>query len=288
MLDCIFQCFHRRGLITISPAQIDRRLKADRDKLRGRRISGTKCGEAALMKQIPIRTHYSESERFTPGYFQTDTVHHCGDNDSGEFNLTLTATDVASGWTELRSLLNKGHRWTVDGLKHIHATLPFTMLELHSDNGGEFINHGTLDWWKVTDKLQLSRSRPRHKNDNCYAEQKNNAFVRNYVGHYRFDTDRELAALGRVYESLCPLFNFFMPNKKLVSKTTVGSKTVKKYAPPATPYRRLMESPHLTCEEKVKLTAARALYNPVALQQNVNQAVSALLAAHRAKVTFSK
>jgi hypothetical protein len=162
------------------------------------------------------------------------------------------------------------------------------VIENHRDIGSEFINHGTLDWWKITDTLQLSRSRPRHKNDNCYAEQKNNAFVRNYVGHYRFDTEAELSALGRVYESLCPLLNFFMPNKKLISKTTFASKTVKKYALPATPYRRLMESPRLTDGVKAKLTAARALYNPVSLQQNVNRAVSALLAAHRAKVTFSK
>ena len=278
----------KKGLIAISTAQIDRRLKADRDKLRVRGISGSRLGEAALMKQIPVRTHYSDAESATPGYFQTDTVHHCGDTGSGEFCLTLTVTDISSGWTKLRPLRNKAYKWTLEGLKHIHAALPFPLLELHSDNGSEFINHGTLDWWKITDTLQLSRSRPRLKNDNCFAEQKNNAFVRNYVGYCRFDTEGELSALGRVYESLCPLLNFFMPNKKLISKTAFGSKTVKKYDGPKTPYRRLMESPHLTAEVKAKLTAARGLYNPVSLQQNVNRAVSALLAAHRAKVTFSK
>jgi hypothetical protein len=46
-----------------------------------------------------------------------------------------------------------------------------------------------------------------------YAEQKNNAFVRNYIGYYRYDTDKELAALAEVYRHLCPLLNFFIPNK---------------------------------------------------------------------------
>jgi hypothetical protein len=188
---------------------------------------------------------------------------------------------------ELTALKNKAHKWTLESLQEIYKSLPFKMRELHSDNGGEFINHDTIDWWHVTETLALTRSRPRHSNDNCYAEQKNNAFVRNYVGYYRYDTDKELAALAEVYRYLCPLVNFFTPNKKLVSKTTAGSKTVKKYDSPKTPYQRLLEA-NTTQLEKDKLTALRQLYNPVELQQNVHVAVNALLAAHKAKVTFSK
>ena len=60
----------KEKLLKISPAQIDRRLKADKDALRGKGINGTKLGEAALLKQIPVRTHYSDSERNTPGFMQ--------------------------------------------------------------------------------------------------------------------------------------------------------------------------------------------------------------------------
>jgi hypothetical protein len=135
---------------------------------------------------------------------------------------------------------------------------------------------------------QPSQKRPAKLVSPCYAEQKNNAFVRNYVGYARFDTDAELEALARVYESLCPLLNYFIPNKKLLSKTTVGSKTIKTYDGPKTPYQRLIDSPLLTNEAKAKLTTAKALYNPVVLQQNVHRAVSTLLATHQSKVTFSK
>jgi transposase InsO family protein len=277
----------KRQLLAISPAQIDRLLKPERDRLRVRGISGTRLAEASLLKQIPIRTHYTETERNTPGFCQMDTVHHCGDSDSGEFNLTLTVTEVSSGWTFLFPLLNKAHRWTIEYLKHLFETSPFKIIELHSDNGSEFINHSLLNWQKLVKTLNLTRSRSHHKNDNCYAEQKNNAFVRNYVGYSRFDTDRELAALGKVYTSLCPLVNFFIPNKKLLSKTTVGSKTAKVYDKPKTPYLRLLES-SISQEEKDTLAALRSLYNPVELQHSVHKAVNALLTAHKAKVTFPK
>jgi hypothetical protein len=45
----------KQQLLTISPAQIDRLLKPEQDRLKVRRISGTRLGEAALMKQIPVR-----------------------------------------------------------------------------------------------------------------------------------------------------------------------------------------------------------------------------------------
>jgi hypothetical protein len=269
-------------LLKISPATIDRRLKRDRDALKTRGISGTKCGTEALMKQIPIRTHYSNIERNTPGYFQIDTVHHCCDSDTGEFNLTLTSTDVATGWTILNALRNKAHKWTLENLKNNYETNPFAILEYHSDNGGEFINIDTVDWWKLTEKLDLSRSRSHHKNDNCFAEQKNNAFVRNYVGYYRFDSESELAALAIVYSYLCPLLNYFIPNKKLTSKTVIGSKTVKKYDSPKTPYQRLLLS-NISSLEKTSLSENRNLYNIINLQHNVHKAIDALLKAHNAK-----
>jgi hypothetical protein len=214
--------------------------------------------------------------------------HHCGDSDSGEFNLTLTITDVASGWLWLYGLLNKAHTWTLEGLKITYLTSPFPIIEFHSDNGSEFINHDTINWQQTVKTLGLSHSRSYHKNDNCYAEQKNNAFVRNYVGYWRYDTQEELDALNRVYQFLCPLVNFFIPNKKLVSKSRVGSKIVKVYDKTLkTPYQRLMES-SLAEEEKAGLSAQRALLNPVELQYNLNQAIDKLLAVYKAKVTFSK
>ena len=273
-------------LAAISPAQIDRRLKHEKDALRGKGLSGTRLGDQALMRQIPIRISYTNEERVTPGFCQMDTVHHCGWADSGTFCLTLTATDVASGWIFLFPLRNKAHRWVISRLQFMLENSPFPISEIHTDNGSEFINKDTVSLaktaWNLVNVL-LTRSRAHHSNDNCFAEQKNNAFVRNYVGLARYDTDSEYDALGRVYAYLCPLLNFFVPNRKLLSKTTEGSKTVKTYDKELkTPYQRLMES-GIPQEYKDRLTATKALYNPVQLQQNVHRAVNALIAAHKAK-----
>jgi hypothetical protein len=173
-------------------------------------------------------------------------------------------------------------------LQGLQASLPFPLLELHSDNGSEFINRDTINWRDTVKTLLITRSRPHHKNDNCFAEQKNGAVVRNYVGYARFDTPRELSALATVYQSLAPLLNFFIPGKKLLEKTSIGSKTIKRYSQPTTPFQRLIESTHLSQEVKDRLVQQRALLNPVSLQYAVHNAVRALFTAHKAKVTFSK
>jgi hypothetical protein len=104
----------------------------------------------------------------------------------------------------------------------------------------------------------------------------------------RYDTLKECNALNRVYEFLCPPVNYFIPNKKLRSKTKVGSKVVKVYDKGLkTPYQRLMES-SLTDAERKRLTAERTLLNPVELQYNLNHAIDTLLEIYKAKVTFSK
>jgi hypothetical protein len=125
-------------LVTVSPAQIDRRLKADKDALRGKGLSGTRLGDQALMRQIPVRISYTNEERVTPGFCQIDTVRHCGWADSGLFCLTLA--DVASGWIFLFPLRNKAHRWVISWLKFMLDKSPFPVTEIHSDNGSEFIN----------------------------------------------------------------------------------------------------------------------------------------------------
>jgi hypothetical protein len=155
----------------------------------------------------------------------------------------LTATDVFSGWVELRSLLNNAHSWTLTALPDIQSGLPF------------------------------SRSRDHRKNDNCFVEQKNGAVVREYVGCDRLEGLEEQALLAAVYAPLVPLLNFFMPTQKLTSKTRVGSKEIKVYDEPRSPFQRLLESGELSRERKDALAVQCALYNPVQLQQNVNKAI---------------
>jgi hypothetical protein len=268
--------FHITGetaekLKKISPATIDRRLKKDKDALRLKGKSLTKPLDS-LKSRIPIRTFYSGEERKTPGFWQIDTVHHCGQATVGQYVHTLTATDVASGWIELRSLLNNAHKWTFEALSDIKTAVPLPVLEFHSDNGSEFINNATQIWC-AKENLPFTRSRDHKKNDNCFVEQKNGAVVREYVGYDRLSGLEERAFLAAVYKPLVPLLNFFMPSQKLKSKTRIGSKEIKVYDEPRSPFQRLFECAELPQVCKDTLKAQYALYNPVLLQQNVNKAI---------------
>jgi hypothetical protein len=98
----------RAKLVRISPSSVDRLLRKDRAALRVKGKSLTRPG-ALLKSRIPVRTFFHWDER-KPGFFEIDTVSHCGANSSGEFCSTLTVTDVSSGWTEVRALRNRAHR----------------------------------------------------------------------------------------------------------------------------------------------------------------------------------
>jgi hypothetical protein len=144
-------------------------------------------------------------------------------------------------------------------------------LELHSDNGSEFINNAT-EIWHSKATLPFTRSRDHKKNHNCFVEQKNGAIVREYVGYDRLSGFQEQALLEAVYTPLVPLLNFFMPTQKLKSKTRVGSKETRVYDEPQA---RSIGSWSRGNRPRRSNTLARqcALYNPVELQQNVNKAI---------------
>jgi hypothetical protein len=172
----------------------------------------------------------------------------------------LTATDVASGWICLYSLLNKAHIWTFQALKDIHSGLPFPLREFHSDNGSEFINHVVSDWQRNPScPIPFTRSRDHKKNDNCFVEQKNGAVVREYIGYDRLEGETLRDCLAAVYRPLVPLLNFFMPTTKLESKIKTGSREIKKYDDPRSPYQRLIESEALSSEVKAGLSRLCAL-----------------------------
>ena len=266
-------------LLSVSPSTIDRVLKPEKKKLALKGKSGTKPGKL-LKRQIPIRTYYTDADK-KPGFFEIDTVHHCGASDSGEFCLTLTATDVYSGWVELRPTLNKAYKWVFQALLDIKSSLPFPITGIDSDNGSEFINAALLKWCR-DERIQFTRSRAYRKNDNCFVEQKNFTCVRNFVGYYRFSVPVERDALAAVYHSLCPLLNYFMPNIKLLSKKRVGTKIKKIYDKKViSSYQRLLASPDLAEDVKVELTKRFEQYDPVRLQQEVHKAVDILVSLNR-------
>lgn len=271
----------RKKLLSISASSIDRLLRDDKQSLRFKAQSMTKQG-VLLKNQIPIRVYYQWDE-LKVGFFEMDTVSHNGGNPSGHFCRTLTLSDVYSGWTENRALLNGAHRWVKEKIEHIHKDLSFDILGVDSDNGGEFINHQLLSWCNEN-KITFTRTRSYRKNDNCFVEQKNGDFVRKTVGYYRFDTEMEYEALKQVYRYLCPLRNYYYPTIRISAKMRLeNGRYKKKYDKPMTPYSRIMGNPDISPQVKEELTRRRQLTNPLSLKRKLNQAVANLLSIHQDK-----
>ena len=62
------------------------------------------------------------------------------------------------------ALKNGAHRWVIEAMTVIEARLPFPLVGLDTDNGGEFINHALINWAGERD-LFFTRSRPYTSND---------------------------------------------------------------------------------------------------------------------------
>ena len=118
-------------LVKIAPATIDRRLKADRAKLDPRGRSHTKPG-TLLKDSISMRT-WAEWNDARPGFVEIDLVGHEGGNSRGEFCFTLDITDIATGWTETRSVRNKAQKWVFAAIKDAIACFPLPILGIDSD-----------------------------------------------------------------------------------------------------------------------------------------------------------
>ena len=138
-----------------------------------------------------------------PGHFETDLVHHCGSTASGDYIHTLLMTDVATGWCEPTAVLGRSQRVMEDGFRRILQRLPFPVLQVHPDNGSEFFNYHLVRFWKeAAQDVKLSRSRPFHKNDNRFVEQKNFTLIRAYLGYERLDSVSQTKALNELYDKL--------------------------------------------------------------------------------------
>ena len=254
-------------LAKISSATVDRKLRPIREKTKLRGISTTRY-TSNLNSLIPIRVFFDMNER-KPGYFCGDTVAHCGENNSGQFIITFTTTDIGSGWTELRALLNKAQRWIKDSLDDLKISVPFPILGFHSDNGDEFKNYTVYEWCK-NHEIKFTRTRPYKKNDNCFAEQKNFTEVRALVGYGRYEGEETLAVMNELYKNWCLLINYFYPCLRLKSKDRVNAKVIKRYEEAKTPYQRLLESPDISEDIKQSLREKKQSLDLLELKKNVD------------------
>ena len=260
-------------LCSMSPATIDRRLAGERLLAGFRGRSHTKPG-TLLKSQIPIRT-WAEWDDTGPGFLEIDLVGHEGGNSSGEFSFTLTATDIATGWTINRSVKNKAAIWVFEALKYVISQFPFPILCIDSDNGSEFINFHLVAYCEQH-HITFTRSRPGNKNDGAHVEQKNWTHVRELVGYLRFDTEAELDALNAIWALDQRFTNHLLAQQKLVFKQRTGAKVAKRYDTAQTPFARVLADERVTDATRKSLRAKHRGIHPGKLSREINALIRQL------------
>src|SRR5664279_5020958 len=118
----------RGELLSMSGATIDRYLVAakERDPLRGKT---TTKPSTLLRSSIQIRKAGDEVED-VPGFFEGDTVAHCGPTLKGEFARTLNLTDMQFGWVFTRVIRNNASVHMIAASKAAVGCIPYQVTGL--------------------------------------------------------------------------------------------------------------------------------------------------------------
>lgn len=256
----------RERLFKASAATIDRLLAPTRVAARGGPVRRA-TALPAIRSKVPIRT-FADWKEPPPGYMEADLVAHCGGDMSGSFVHTLVLTDIATEWTECVALVVREAALVVEALTRLRAALPFELRGVDIDNGSEFLNEMLLAYCDAH-RITFTRSRPYHKNDQAWVEQKNGAVVRRLVGYRRLQGLGAAEALTRLYAAARLFVNFFQPSFKLAEKTRLGARVVKRYHAPETPCARLLASDVVPDPTKDRLRAVAATLDPLRLLDEI-------------------
>jgi hypothetical protein len=271
----------REKLLSASARTLDRLLEPLRHQGQGRSRSLTRPG-TLLRQQIPIRGSLWEEGK--PGWLEVDTVALCGGSVAGEFVWMLDGVDYATTWVEVRALWGRGQFGTLAALQDIEQNLPFTLLGLDSDNGGEFLNYHVMKWLQHRPRPAfMTRSRPYKKDDNAHVEQKNWTHIRQNFGYERHDNPEVVEPINALAKGAYGrLLNYFHASLKVERKEHVEGRLKRVYGPAQTPLARVLASPEVTPETKRRLQDEKARLNPFALKLEVQRSLKKIATMRQA------
>ncbi len=261
----------------VSAATLDRLLRPVRARWALRGLCGTKPG-SLLRQQIPLQGEVWDERR--PGFLEADSVAHCGSSLAGSFIWSLTFTDIASTWTSGRAVWNRGAAGVLAQTREVEQQLPFPLLGLDFDNGGEWLNWHLIRYLQErAQPIRVTRSRPYHSDDNAHVEQKNWMWPRQLLGYGRLEDPTLVEPINQVYREVWgPLHNFFLPSMKLVEKSRVGSRWRRRHDRPQTAYQRLLSLGVTSRKQRQQLRARFESLDPFALHDELEQRLRPILA----------
>jgi hypothetical protein len=161
------------------------------------------------------------------GFVRIDTVHQ-GDLDGIKGVYHITCVDEVSQWQVEACVQGISEAFLMPVLELVMEQFPFVVHGFHSDNGSEFINARVAS---LLEKLRIdqTKSRSRHSNDNALAESKNASVVRKHMG-YSHIPQHYAAPINAFYLKLFnPWLNLHRPCMFATEAISAKGKVVKRY-----------------------------------------------------------
>ena len=161
------------------------------------------------------------------GFVRIDTVHQ-GDQDGVKGVYHITCVDTVSQWQVEACVQGISEVFLLPVLALIMAQFPFVILGFHSDNGSEFINKKVA---ALLEKLRIeqTKSRSRHSNDNALAESKNASVVRKHMGYAHIPQQYAQPINAFYQEVFNPWLNLHRPCLFATEVVSPKGKIVKRY-----------------------------------------------------------
>jgi hypothetical protein len=196
-----------------------------------RKSTGYQTQRTTFMGTRPVRNAIGVRKAPAPdgraGFVRIDTVHQ-GDQDGVKGVYHITCVDTVSQWQVQACVQGISEAYLLPVLALVLTQFPFVVRGFHSDNGSEYINHRVA---RLLEKLRIeqTKSRSRHSNDNALAESKNASVVRKHMG-YAHIPQRFAQKINVFYQDIFnPWLNLHRPCLYATSVVSDKGKVVKRY-----------------------------------------------------------
>ena len=204
-----------------------------------------------------------------PGYIRIDSVHQ-GNTLEHEGVYHINAVDEVTQFQVIACVERITEDCLLPVLQDLLEQYPFYLLEIHTDNGSEYINYRMAEMLQRL-LIKFTKSRPRHSNDNALVESKNGSVVRKLMGYSHIPA-RHATPIHTFYKDfLNPYLNYHRPC--FFPETHTDSKGRQKktypYSKLMTPYEKLKSIPKGESFLKKPLTFTQL--DAFALQMSDNQ-----------------
>lgn len=162
-----------------------------------------------------------------PGFVCIDSVHQ-GEQDGVKGVYHINVVDCVTQWEVVATCKKLSEAYLLPVIEAQLAAFPFALLGFHADNGSEYINHQVA---RLLEKLRVefTKSRPRHSNDNGLAETKNGAVVRKCFGYSHIPQRFASQVNAFCAEHLNPYLNFHRPCLFAEDVVNAKGKVTKRY-----------------------------------------------------------